>query len=100
MIKEKTESRNIEQKQLGQQLASFAYNSAHLHTICQQRMNCMQIRPISYQSERINLRNKNNQRIIQEIGYCLMASGVVLVKLNSPVNDLAPGSVTRVVCGG
>ena len=51
-------------------------------------------------SQPILLRNKNNQRIIQEIGYCLMASGVVLVKLNSPVNDLAPGSVTRVVCGG
>ena len=41
----------------------------------------MQIRPISYQSERIHLRNKNKQKKIQEIGQCLLASGVVVAIL-------------------
>ena len=44
----------------------------------------MQIRPISYQSERINLRNKNKEKKIQEIGQCLLASGVVFYEKNMP----------------
>ena len=41
-------------------------------------MNCMQMRLISDQSERIKPRNKNNKRITQEIGQRLLESGVVL----------------------